>query len=289
MNTKEKIFKRWILQVKLANLNAINLRMLLFCCGIILPFSMLYIRWPRPTIYMLVIILVYLAVFVLFQKKRIIDTLHDQRVFVPAPESTLNLILPSLDEFSQKTSFENKVKVLIEKSDPTISALVLSYGRTDYLVLSLGFLSFLRKYPLPAKAVLAHEFSHMIRGDARRWVSLSVLSKQTRSVLFPIVIVVLFTTVISFPISMVSGIIIAWDFALAIYFLFYFLPWIRREIEAAADIGAMILTKPDYLIEALGIIGTEDHSNSDKFNPSKIWRQNRIAKFLENNPSLLVP
>ncbi len=281
IDKKEKLLKKWLKAAKFTAFNSWFVIIVLFLYGVVSPGMHLSLTGNGAGFALLVLIAILVSfvpflISVNYKKKQTLREIEDGSIYIIPPHKLVEPIESALIEFNIKTKFKGDINILVAKRDPTVNAMVVSDKTKNYLLLSLGFFSFFKSNPNLALAILAHEYSHIFRGDSRRWVGLSIASTFSKKWWLPIASVLMVIAILTLR----GGMVAFFNFALAFFvssvIISFFIPIHRKGNEVAADLGAMLLTSSEDLINALEAIGIDSNGHTDVFNPSKEWRIKKI-------------
>lgn len=174
-----------------------------------------------------------------------------QSQFLPLWELVYNL-------FEEMNIDKRKnVNIFLSRS-PTYFPSIEEHHNVIYLIIPMNFLSLVIKSKGEAKAILAHEFAHILQGDTNLWLQVSIYSKRTHRVYFPFFLLFtlfLITTLLMNPVIVnfgtISQILFLCGITISSLYLRKDCVIGRNNSEKLADTASMIYTKPEDLISVL--------------------------------------
>ena len=148
-------------------------------------------------------------------------------------------------------------RIFLSKSN-TYFPSIEEHHNSIYLITPMNFLSLVINNEGEAKAILAHEFGHVLQGDTNLWLQISNYTSGTHKIVFSFLvslIIFLIITVYLNPPLITWGIIIQFILLFSTAFDCLRLKkdclWCRKNSEKLADTAAIIYADPKDLISTL--------------------------------------
>jgi Peptidase family M48 len=120
------------------------------------------------------------------------DNLMSDDFSKPIDIDTFNINLKlMIDEALEKFDISEQIEYYISINNFDYSPFVFSRTKVNFLVLPLGFFKLMYERPQEAKAILAHELSHIAQHDTDLTIFIKIFLKYVFAILLPIQLLIL--------------------------------------------------------------------------------------------------
>ncbi len=196
------------------------------------------------------------------------------------PDELCSILNSILKELPRKLNTETWVSIKDRGTSPS----VYEIKRKVYLIIPLGFFKLLKTKNGLAKAILAHEFSHVLQGDARLALIFKIFSRIIYSLILPVILIAILVKFGATNFEMQTRIeFLIKNFIGFVFLLFLFGKQIIFNSERVADLSAVFFTSPETTMQAIKVNKHSSKRNVFRIQPSPEWRIKKIEKFCLDN------